>query len=127
MVRPIEVMKFGGTSVGDPSAIRRAAELVAEAVRQSAVVTVVSAMSGVTNALVAAANRAERGDEAAATELTESLIRIHAPAIEALIGSESRRSKLQAETKSLIAEAERLCRGAALLKEITPRTMDAIS
>jgi len=127
MARPIEVMKFGGTSVGDPAAIRRAAELVAEAARQSAVVAVVSAMSGVTNALVAAAHRAERGEEAAAAELAEWLTRIHATAIEALIGDEGRRGKLLAETRGLIAEAERLCRGAALLKELTPRAMDLIS
>ena len=127
MARPIEVMKFGGTSVGDARAIRRAAELVADAARQSAVVTVVSAMSGVTNLLVAAARRAENGEEAAAGELAESLTRTHATAIEALVGDQDRRRKLLEETRSLIAEGERLCRGVALLRELTPRALDAIS
>ncbi|RMF35609.1 MAG: aspartate kinase, partial [Chloroflexi bacterium] len=45
-------MKFGGTSVGSAEAIRRTAEIVrATAAQWPRLVTVVSAMSGVTDAL----------------------------------------------------------------------------
>ena len=127
MQRPIQVMKFGGTSVGDPPAIRRAGELVSQAAREGPVVTVVSAMSGVTNSLVAAMRRAEAGDEAAPGELAAALARTHSSAIEVLIPDEARRAKLLAEAKELIAQAEHWCRGVALLKELTPRAVDAIS
>ena len=47
MSRPIQVMKFGGTSVGDANRIRSAAAIAAEASKERAVVVVVSAMSSV--------------------------------------------------------------------------------
>jgi len=77
--------------------------------------------------LVAAMRRAEAGDEAAPDELAASLTRTHSSAIEALIPDEARRANLLAEAKGLMAQAERLCRGVALLKELTPRMVDAIS
>jgi aspartokinase/homoserine dehydrogenase 1 len=51
----LQVMKFGGTSVGNAECIRRAAEIVARAARERSVVVVVSAMGGVTNHLIEAA------------------------------------------------------------------------
>jgi aspartate kinase len=47
----IRVLKFGGTSVGDAAAFERAVQIV-RANQSSPVVVVVSAMSGVTNALI---------------------------------------------------------------------------
>jgi len=55
-------MKFGGTSVGDASCIARTAQICAAAAREGSVVVVVSAMSGVTNRLIEAANFSEMGD-----------------------------------------------------------------
>ncbi len=50
---PLLVMKFGGTSVGSPDRIRRAAKRVgAEVARGHDVIVIVSAMSGETNRLV---------------------------------------------------------------------------
>ena len=49
------VMKFGGTSVADAAAFENVARIVASE-RRSAPVVVVSAMSGVTDALLAATN-----------------------------------------------------------------------
>jgi len=46
------VLKFGGTSVGDAEAIARTGRIVATRADQGAVV-VVSALAGVTNALIA--------------------------------------------------------------------------
>src|SRR5260370_41100036 len=65
MKSKLQVMKFGGTSVGDASCIARAAQIVAQAADGNSVVTVVSAMSGVTNRLGEAANRAAGGDRGA--------------------------------------------------------------
>jgi len=42
MSRPIQVMKFGGTSVGDATRIRSAATIAAEASKQRSIVVVVS-------------------------------------------------------------------------------------
>src|SRR6266851_2867648 len=73
MKSQVQVMKFGGTSVGDASCIARAAQIVAHAARENAVAAVVSAMSGVTNRLVEAANRAGSGDREAGAALIAEL------------------------------------------------------
>ena len=57
------VMKFGGTSVEDSSAIERAAKIVADR-RVRLPVVVVSAMSKVTDQLLAAGQAAGAGDPA---------------------------------------------------------------
>jgi aspartokinase/homoserine dehydrogenase 1 len=122
-----QVMKFGGTSVGNAECILRAAEIVAEASREGLVVTVVSAMSGVTNRLVEAAQASTSGDMRVASEATETLCKQHQEAIEDLIGDADKRAQLELELKQMIAEVTSLCRGTALLRELTPRTLDAIS
>jgi len=56
------VLKFGGTSVGDAQRLRRAARIALD--QPGPRLTVVSAASGVTNALLDAARAAARGDDA---------------------------------------------------------------
>ena len=58
MATNIKVLKFGGTSVADAAAFERAVEIV-RGNRNSPVVVVVSAMSGVTDALIAVNNLEE--------------------------------------------------------------------
>ena len=56
----IRVMKFGGTSVGSATRIRRVVSLVADARAASTPVVVVSAVGGITNRLVEVAELAGR-------------------------------------------------------------------
>ena len=127
MSRPIQVMKFGGTSVGDAARIRSAAQIAAEASKDRAVVVVVSAMSGVTNTLIAAAGKAAAGDEAAAEALAKSLQAKHHGTIGELITNIEKRRELLAEIDSLIERAANYCRGCALLGELSPRALDVIA
>ena len=75
------VMKFGGTSVGDAAALERVAAIVAahpDEQRNQGPVVVVSAMSGVTDALLAGATIAsEQGVNAAIKSLNETFRRHH--------------------------------------------------
>jgi aspartokinase/homoserine dehydrogenase 1 len=125
--KPIRVMKFGGTSVGSVSAIEKVVEIICSAARESHVVVVVSAMSGVTNKLVAAANYAEAGDYQPVAATFAELRRQHDAATDALIHSAAERSCIRRKVEELIQEGDRLCRGTMLLGELTPRSRDAIS
>jgi aspartokinase/homoserine dehydrogenase 1 len=126
--KKIQVMKFGGTSVGDAACIGRAAELIAAAAAgECAVVAVVSAMSGVTNRLIAAARMSEMGDASAANVQAEALRAQHLAAIETLVSNLETRAQLVNEAVQILEEAASLCRGTALLRELTPRVLDAIS
>ncbi len=123
----LRLMKFGGTSVGNAACIRRAADIVGRAASEGSVVAVVSAMGGVTNYLIEAAQASAVGDMDAAGNLAETLRQQHQEAIEILVDDGDKRAQLAAELKGIIEEVTSLCRGTALLRELTPRTLDAIS
>src|SRR4029077_10244523 len=127
MKSQVQIMKFGGTSVGDASCIGRAAQIVAQAARENAVTAVVSAMSGVTNRLVEAANRAGSGDREAGSALIAGLRQQHTAALAALVSDESRRAGVASALDEIFAEGRRRLDGTALLRELTPRALDAIS
>jgi bifunctional aspartokinase / homoserine dehydrogenase 1 len=127
MEKPLRVMKFGGTSVGDAACIGRVAQIVKDASRQGPVVAVVSAMGGVTNRLIEAARRAEAGDLEQAYWVFEALRKQHDSAVAELIHQGANRQCLSASLSTILAEGEQLCKGTALLHELTPRTLDTIS
>ena len=123
----IQVMKFGGTSVGDATCIARTAQIVAKAAKENPCVVVVSAMSGVTNRLIETARKAANGDATEGVHLTNVLRSQHAAAVEALIAEPKERQSVMQKIDGVLAEARRLCDGTALLRELSPRTLDEIS
>ncbi len=126
-MKALRVMKFGGTSVADAACIAGVVEIIRSAALESDVVVVVSAMSGVTNQLVAAASHAQAGDGQTAAAILEQLHRQHETAAHCLIGSGAERSRIVKLMQELLRSGERLCQGIVLLGELTPRTRDAIS
>jgi aspartokinase/homoserine dehydrogenase 1 len=126
MTSSLCVMKFGGTSVGDASCVRRAADIVKSAAVRGPVVVVVSAMSGVTNRLIQAAHRAEAGEQDFLT-LTDDLRKQHLTALDGLVHNAQKRAPIAAACEQVIGELDRLLRGTSLLRELTPRALDAIS
>jgi aspartate kinase len=119
------VLKFGGSSVADAACMRQAAALVREAL-PAAPLVVLSAMGKTTNALFAASKAAEGGDLAAALAGVTELVRSHREAAQALFPD-----GLPADLDAFLAEAsgqlELFLRGVALLRELSPRTQDAIA
>lgn len=127
MAETLRVLKFGGTSVGDADCIRRAARIVADFIKQGAVVVVTSAMSGVTNRLIDAANRAEAGHQAAGVLLAEALRAQHETVLRSLCADAERRKRVADSFEEVLSETIRLLQGTALLGELTPRALDSIS
>ena len=120
-------MKFGGTSVGDASCIRRVAAIVRNAARESDLVVVVSAMSGVTNKLLEAAARSEAGDLSAAQAIFTDLRAQHDSALDMLIQSPEQRRAVLTKMQDCYEEGERLCKRADLLRELSLKDRDLIS
>src|ERR1700728_3178698 len=127
MKKPLQVMKLGGTSVGDASCIVCVCAIVKDAARKKSVLVVVSAMSGVTNRLIEAATRAEAGERDNAALLIDSLRKQHDLALNALIRNADTKKRLTRRIEALLNEATRLCDGTALIRELTPRTLDSVS
>jgi len=120
-------MKFGGTSLGDASCIQKVVEIIREASRESGIVVVVSAMSGVTNKLIEAAIQSEAGNCKAVDTIFAELRDRHATAVQALIHSDTERNHIGERMQKLFHEGERLCQGTMLLRELTPRARDSVS
>ena len=120
------VMKFGGTSVGSAERIAEAATLVARSVSEGhRVVVVTSAMSGITNLLVAAAERAARGEWD--PSVRDELLRRHAAVAEQVILDPEARQQALASIGRRLDGMEKLCFGLSMVHELTPRLLDAIS
>src|SRR5947209_2086519 len=120
MEKSLQVMKFGGTSVGDAACITRTAKIIATAAKQNHCVAVVSAMSGVTNRLVAASKIANAGDREEGAALVAALQKQHETALLQLISKGSERTRVREQMDEILREAQRLCEGTAMLKELTP-------
>lgn len=126
------VMKFGGTSVGSPSAIRQTAELIEHSLAQwGQVVVVASAMGSqpikVTDLLLNGAYAALEGQSQGYNQVAESLRQIHQQTIAGLLSSEKERQPLVAEINQFVERYEALCQAVLVLGELTPRALDAIS
>ena len=120
------VLKFGGTSVGDAEAIARTGRIVASRVERGAVV-VVSALSGVTNALIGLAEQAAKGHLIGAIRAVEGLRERHLQQAEALLGSSAECADTSAELSAMIDELAHLAEALATLGDLTPRSLDAIA
>ena len=120
------VMKFGGTSVGSAERIAEAATLVARSVSEGhRVVVVTSAMSGITNLLVATAERAARGEWD--PSVRDELLRRHTVVAEQVILDPEARQQALTSISRRLDGMEKLCFGLSMVHELTPRLLDAIS
>ncbi len=102
----VQVLKFGGTSVGSGERIRRVATIVATTrrdVEEAFPVVVVSAMSGITDQLLRIARLTCVGDEEAMIHEMQTLRQKHFDAIEQAIEDETRRITLRNEIETALA------------------------
>ncbi len=121
-------MKFGGTSVGSAEALTQAADIVlAQAQEWDRVAVVVSAMSGVTDALTRGALTAARGDDQTYRAVVTDLRVRHYGAVDALLSPNGERAQLLATVDEYLDEFAAFCRSVHVLGEVTPRAMDAIT
>ncbi|MBK9095863.1 MAG: aspartate kinase [Anaerolineae bacterium] len=122
------VLKFGGTSVGSADAFSQVAHIVAQArTRDPQVVVVTSAMSGVTNTLIAAAQAAAGGQEEGYREARVALLVKHQVVAGQLVADGVERAALGRLFDERLRSFERLCRSIAVLGELTNRGLDVVS
>jgi aspartate kinase len=122
------VQKFGGTSVADPAAIRRLIEIVRAARTRDGrgPAVVVSAMSGVTDRLLglAASAGAMQLDQALST--TRQIRERHLATAHDLVGGAALET-LVSQIDAQMDELADLVRALAVLREVSPRTLDVIA
>ncbi|MGA3325372.1 MAG: aspartate kinase [Terriglobia bacterium] len=124
--KPLIAMKFGGTSVGNAERMKSVAEIVADHAQRAEVVVVVSAMGGVTDMLIRAANEASQGDRENWKNVRRELAHRHREVADQLLKAAEQAAVLPRLADS-VADFENLCSGFSLVREVTPRAMDTLS
>lgn len=120
------VMKFGGTSVGDASAIKRLVEIVKSRLEKKPVV-VVSAISKATDTLQKAARHSANGELSTARKLLKELETRHLNICKELLGeSQENFVNVSAVIKDYFSDVVELLKGVSLLSELSDRSLAKI-
>src|SRR3954453_10817574 len=119
------VMKFGGSSLESAVAIRRVIGIVKDRLARKPVV-VVSAMGKTTNRSLAIAKEAVEGNRKQALQLLNELRQYHL--CEAIpLAPNGKAAEMEELIRELFADMEELVKGLSVMRELTPRSIDAIS
>ncbi len=120
----MKVLKFGGTSVQDTESIEALVQIVSKEIKKAEpVVVVTSAMGGITNQLLALATGAEQGKEV--TGQLKEIENRHLEVVRTLIPAK-KQNPVVMQIKLYLNELEELLYGVRAVKELSPKTKDAI-
>lgn len=118
----MKVLKFGGTSVGTVESLTHVKRIVESEEEQ--VIVVVSALGGITDMLIATARMASNGD----TRYLQNYARIierHNDVISGMV-PEDKLLDVHSVVDPLLEELGNIYRGVALIKDLSPRSLDII-
>jgi len=115
------VMKFGGTSVEDATAIARVIRIVQSRSRHRRLV-VVSALAKVTDQLVLMGQKAAMGDSDSIVQLVQGLRERHLQTAEGLLGTLS--PKIAAKIENTFDQLKEFLSGVSAVRELSPRSSD---
>jgi aspartokinase/homoserine dehydrogenase 1 len=121
-----QIHKFGGASLADGGAIARAVSII-QAQRPAPLVIVVSALAGVTDALLDITSHATAGEADAARAAAAALRAKHSAAAESLLGQATRRKDALQAIDAVFAELDQIVAGLVIVRELTPRTTDYVA
>ena len=117
------VLKFGGTSVAEAAVIERVKDIV-QKTEASRKVVVVSAMGGITDLLIQAAQQAASKNDSYKI-LCNTIEQRHLEAIDKLL-SDTVKETCRKQILSLLSDLDTLLQGAFLTGELTPKLHDKV-
>ncbi|MBI9107250.1 MAG: aspartate kinase [Spirochaetales bacterium] len=120
----MKVMKFGGSSVGNAEKIRLVASIIKSEAQKTAVAVVLSAMKGITDALILCAESAEKGDLSYKTALGKIAERQRSTFID-LIGPDKEKDAFSS-LEQMLFELQEILLGVQMVKECSLRSLDLI-
>lgn len=120
----MQILKFGGTSVENAANISKVAEIIKNACAKDKTAVVVSALGGITDALLKTATLASNKDESYKPMLVE-IEKRHVDVVTDIMPL-VQQSNLIGLVKKLMNEIEDICKGIFLLGELSERTKDRV-
>ncbi len=119
----MKVLKFGGTSVAHADQIKQVKDIIADQASER-IFVVVSALGGITDLLIKAAELAASRD-AGYSDIAREVEKRHIETIKKLIPV-TKQSGILSKVKAELNTLDTLLEGAFLIGEITPRLLDRI-
>ena len=121
------VMKFGGTSVAAGKNIRHVAILIANhAGQECRVVVVVSALDGVTDQLIKAAEEAKKGKRKYISDFKQKLLEKHLTVANEAIEDRQLKEETERVLRERVDELEQVLKGISYVSELTPKSRDTV-
>ncbi|PVX27641.1 MAG: aspartate kinase, partial [Candidatus Bathyarchaeum sp.] len=120
------VMKFGGSSVANGEKIRHVASLLAKSSKDNGVVGVVSALEGITNQLIQAAEMANKGKREFIRQFKQEILERHTTTIKSAIKNKQIQEAAEQVIKSRIDELEQVLTGIVFVRELTQKSRDTV-
>jgi len=115
----MHVLKFGGTSVGSIASIKNVKDIVES--RTEPVIVVVSALGGITDRLISAANKAAAGDEHFREEF-QFIRERHFDVVSGLLDGEEL-TEIKIFLTQTLSELKDIYEGIFLIRELSARTL----
>ncbi len=120
------VLKFGGSSIGTPKAMGSALKIIISESERNHCVIVVSALGGVTDGLIKAAQLARKRERKSLAREIHVLEEKHQVIVDALSKTGKIRRELEQVVANYFKRITDLLQGVSLLKECSPKSQDEI-
>ena len=121
----MKVLKFGGTSVGSAESIHNLKEIVESDAREQQVIVVVSALGGVTDKLIEAAQKALKVD-ATYRDVYDEIVKRHHQFIDTVITDGAKKASLLKIVDQLLEQLKSIYYGVYLVHDLSDKTLSAI-
>ena len=119
----LEIWKFGGASLADEHGMRRAVDYIGS--HRGPLVIVASALAGVTDLLLTAAQQSANGEPAAAGRAAETF-RVRHHTVARAVAKGQQRDRLQEQIDKAAREYADLCNALGMFGHLEPRAQDLL-
>ena len=120
----MRVEKFGGSSLADSERIKNISSIILNSSKKEKIAVILSAMKGVTDSLIRAAQIAEEGNSEY-TEDIENIREKHLKAVRSLFAPKNQTTVIT-HLQLMFNELEDILHGVELVRECSKRTMDLV-
>jgi len=121
----MQVLKFGGSSVANSENIEKVAKVIEQKAKEDRTVVVISALAGITDILLDCGNLASEGNDEYKDKLKAAELR-HIEVAKNLMPV-VHQSRSISNIKQQFNELEDICKGVALLRELSTATKDRLA
>lgn len=120
-------MKFGGTSVANGKKIRHVAKIISDNSNNDCrIVAAVSALEGITNQLIQAAEEAKKGNREYILNFKKDLLERHLTTAKKAINNNKIENDTEKILKERINELQQILTGINYVGELTPKSRDTV-